>query len=229
MIVVLGLYRGGSSAVAGVLHHLGVCMGHEIKRIPAHAKETAPYVCWEDWGIRHACRRCYHEPTLKPKVGFEARVHYLKMWLSGRRADHFNMRSLPDGRGRPDTMVIPYDGLCGNRYGVKYPMLCAMGEEAEAAWGLDVKWVKVERDPDVAAESLHRWYGSRAQPLTDALHERREAFLSERPHVTVNYNRLCSEPIQSVERLADDLGLNPSNDQLETAAVSVERPGKVVP
>lgn len=43
-IIVVGPGRCGSSAVAGVLHHLGVFMGERL--IPAH--ETNPYGHWED-------------------------------------------------------------------------------------------------------------------------------------------------------------------------------------
>jgi hypothetical protein len=50
-VIVLGCYRSGTSAVAGVLHHLGVMMGKEFDP-PAH---TNPTGFFEDLDFKRIC------------------------------------------------------------------------------------------------------------------------------------------------------------------------------
>ncbi len=79
-VAVLGLYRSGSSAAAGVLHRLGVEMG-------------APF--WQDHyeSLRLAkrLRRWWHEPDLEERFPSAERVRKLRDWvcfLEGGRATH---------------------------------------------------------------------------------------------------------------------------------------------
>jgi hypothetical protein len=70
-IAVLGLYRSGSSAAAGVLHHLGVEMG-------------APYWMdnYESARLARRLRRWWHEPDLQERFPPGERVRKLRDWIS---------------------------------------------------------------------------------------------------------------------------------------------------
>src|ERR1700761_5881850 len=56
---VLGPWCGGTSAVAGVLHHLGVFMGTQFDWNYRELHET-----WEDSSLSQLCRRAFSEPAL---------------------------------------------------------------------------------------------------------------------------------------------------------------------
>lgn len=198
MIVVMGLYRGGSSAVAGVLHHLGVCMGHNLKSVPG-------YCTYEDWSIRNACVRCYSEPVGQALLRHENRVAVLRDWLEQRQC----------------TCPV---------MGVKYPMLCGMIPEMLEAWGTGHQIVRVRREPEAVRLSVRRWWSDAGEQLVDWLGAERDTQIASDPGLTpvdVRYERLCADPTGEVERLARELGLNPSNDQLEDAAAFVHRPEEV--
>jgi hypothetical protein len=77
-IAVLGLYRSGSSAAAGVLHHLGVEMG-------------APYWMdnYESARLARRLRRWWHEPDLHEHFPPAERVREIR-----RIADYVNL--VPD-------------------------------------------------------------------------------------------------------------------------------------
>ncbi len=70
-IAVLGLYRSGSSAAAGVLHHLGVEMG-------------APYWMdnYESARLARRLRRWWDEPDLQERFPPTERVRKLRDWIS---------------------------------------------------------------------------------------------------------------------------------------------------
>jgi hypothetical protein len=70
-VAVLGLYRSGSSAAAGVLHHLGVEMG-------------APYFedHFESVQLAKRLRRWWHEPDLQELFPYAERVRKLRDWIS---------------------------------------------------------------------------------------------------------------------------------------------------
>ena len=92
-IAVLGVYRSGSTAVAGALHHLGVDMG-------------PPYFegFYESAGLSKQLRRWWDEPRLVEKVGRAKRVRVLEQWIKEREA----------GGVRWVGMKHPLLSLCGD-------------------------------------------------------------------------------------------------------------------
>lgn len=70
---VLGLYRSGSTAVAGALHHLGVDMG-------------APYWgdYYEPYSLSEQLRAWWREPFLEQQVDRSIRVRGLRRWMEDR-------------------------------------------------------------------------------------------------------------------------------------------------
>jgi hypothetical protein len=92
-IAVLGVYRSGSTAVAGALHHLGVDMG-------------PPFFegFYESAGLSKQLRKWWDEPRLVEKVGQAKRVRVLEQWIKEREA----------GGARWVGMKHPLLSLCGD-------------------------------------------------------------------------------------------------------------------
>jgi hypothetical protein len=92
-IAVLGLYRSGSSAAAGVLHHLGVEMG-------------APYWMdhYESARLAKRLRSWWHEPHLEERFPPAERVRKLSDWIS----------FLEAGRATHVGAKHPLLSLCGD-------------------------------------------------------------------------------------------------------------------
>ncbi len=98
IIVVLGPWCGGTSAVAGVLQHLGVFMGTQFDWNYRELHDT-----WEDSTLSQLCRRAFSEPGAQLQMdarSFEA-----------------NLRSWADNHRRAAR-------IAGRRPGVKHPLLC---------------------------------------------------------------------------------------------------------
>ena len=92
-IAVLGVYRSGSTAVAGALHHLGVDMG-------------PPFFegFYESAGLSKQLRKWWDEPRLVERVGQAKRVSVLADWIKEREA----------GGARWVGMKHPLLSLCGD-------------------------------------------------------------------------------------------------------------------
>jgi hypothetical protein len=73
-VAVIGLYRSGSSAIAGVLHRLGVDMGGPFK---------APYCEPDD--LSAWLRIWWDEPRLREAVDRSERIAALSRWLHARQ------------------------------------------------------------------------------------------------------------------------------------------------
>lgn len=75
-VAVVGLYRSGSTAVAGALHRLGVDMG-------------APFFdeYYESAELADLLRRWWNEPKMRETVPRPERVVELGRWICGREAD----------------------------------------------------------------------------------------------------------------------------------------------
>lgn len=91
-IAVLGVYRSGSTAVAGALHRLGVDMG-------------PPFFegFYESAGLSKQLRKWWDEPRLREKVSQAKRVPALAQWIQEREA----------GGARWVGMKHPLLSLCG--------------------------------------------------------------------------------------------------------------------
>jgi hypothetical protein len=75
-IAVLGLFRSGSTAVAGVLHHLGVDMG----------KPFFESFFESDW-LAHQLRIWWNEPYLLEQTPKAERIHILREWVRERESN----------------------------------------------------------------------------------------------------------------------------------------------
>ncbi|MGH3560732.1 MAG: hypothetical protein ACRDTN_02710, partial [Mycobacterium sp.] len=198
IIVVLGAFGGGTSAVAGVLHHLGVFMGTEFDWAWREPHET-----WEDARISQLCRRAFTVPggQLQMDAGsFEAK---LREWAD----DH---RRAAGNAGQPP--------------GVKQPLLCVVVDVIRDACG-PVLPVVVDRPFDEVVGSLNRlgWWKDEQERAESTAHliAARDRALEGAATVRVDFKGLRAEPAVVIRRLADELALKVTEAQVEAAVESI--------
>jgi tetratricopeptide (TPR) repeat protein len=198
MIVVFGTIGGGTSAVAGVLHHLGVFMGAEFGASYRELQQN-----WEDAGVGQLCRRAVNAKS--GQLQMEPRLFQDKL------------RAWADGHRRAARAV-------DRRPGVKHPLLCAAIDLLDDAWGPIVP-VVVDRPFAKVLATLKRldWWPDEQDGVESTTHllAARDLSLANRPRVHVDFEELRTTPVPVIRRLADELGLVVTHDQLEAAADSI--------
>ena len=207
-VAVIGLYKGGSSCVAGILHHLGVFMGDNLKRVKL-------YPNYEDWSIRNLCVQQFPEPELEPQNDERLRVKALQEWAREHR------------RKAPDNCEM---------VGAKHPIMPLMIDEIARAWGHGTKFINVQRPLEDTIESLRKrnWRKFVTHKVSEKLDKARNEKIGNHDHMTVDYDALLADPRQWVQAIVDYLGLHPTAEQFEAAVQSVDpemhnvKGGKVV-
>ena len=198
MIVVFGTIGGGTSAVASVLHHLGVFMGTEFGASYRELQQN-----WEDAGIGQLCRRAVNAKSAQLQMEPRLFQDKLSMWADGHR--------------RAARAV-------DQRPGVKHPLLCAAIDLLDEAWGPIVP-VVVDRPFAKVLATLKRldWWPEEQDGVesTTRLLAARDLSLANRSTVHIDFEELRSTPVPVIRRLADELGLVVTDDQLAAAADSI--------
>jgi Sulfotransferase family len=193
-VAVLGLYRSGSTAVAGVMHHLGVDM-------------CPPYFqnYYESAWLSQKLRMWWNEPENKERIPAAKRVRILHRWIRKQEA-----------RG-------------ANWVGMKHPLLSLCGPDLLAAWGPSMRFVWTFRPLENSIRSLIKlkWWddarsGHSQRSLWNATHD----FLSGREHLRIDFAEMMAEPRQQVVRLAEYLGLAPSEAQIAMATNYIQPTSK---
>jgi tetratricopeptide (TPR) repeat protein len=198
IVVVLGPRCGGTSAVAGILHHLGVFMGTEFSLAYRELNQS-----WEESALYQLCVRAFSEPgdQLQMDPGL------LRSKLSSWADDH---RRAATAAGQPS--------------GAKHPCLCLAVDAIREAWGPIVP-VVVNRPVDKVVASLNRlgWLPNEQERAasTARLIAARDHALAGVPTVRVDFEELRAAPADVIRRLAEQLGLEVTETQLQAAVDSV--------
>ena len=200
IIVVLGPWCGGTSAVAKVLHHLGVLMGTRFDVAVRELQDT-----WEDADLSLLCRRAFTTPGAQLQWDPPTVEAKLRSWAD----DHRRAAR-----------------AAGRRPGVKHPVLCAAVDLMNAAWGPIVP-VVVDRPATKIVASLNRlgWWKDEQERVesTEHLIAARDLALDGVATVRVDFEELRSTPAVVIRRLADELSLEVTESQFEDAVNSVVR------
>ena len=224
VIAVLGPYRGGTSAVAGALHHLGILMGHKFLNCNDSGKKASPKGCFEAQALFDICLACYPEPKFDAGCAYADRVKLLKRWASGRWGD-------------------------GAVIGAKHPKLCLMVPEMMEAWP-GCKFVIVRRDVTKSIDSLRKlgWWQPTIQPdaLINRLIDTRDTALAAvdpnylpggsrhsiayaAPHIdmskrifSIAYDDFIENPSSYLSRVAEFAGIEPTPEHYEKAMAQLD-------
>ena len=204
IIVVLGARCSGTSAVAGVLHHLGVYMGSEFSVAAREMNES-----FEDLGLHQLCSRAFSEPGDQLQMDRHSLEAKLRSW-----ADQHRQTARSSGR----------------RPGAKDPCLCLAVDVIRDAWGPIVP-VVVDRPFAQVVASLNRlgWLPDEQERAasTARLISARDDALAGAATVRVDFDELRSAPAVVIRRLIDELGLDVTEAQLSAAAESIVKPADV--
>ena len=204
IIVVLGARCSGTSAVAGVLHHLGVYMGSEFSVAAREMNES-----FEDLGLHQLCSRAFSEPGDQLQMDRHSLEAKLRSW-----ADQHRQTARSSGR----------------RPGAKDPCLCLAVDVIRDAWGPIVP-VVVDRPFAQVVASLNRlgWLPDEQERAasTARLIAARDDALADAATVRVDFEELRSAPAVVIRRLVDELGLEVTEAQLSAAAESIVKPADV--
>jgi hypothetical protein len=198
IIVVLGPWCGGTSAVAKVLHHLGVLMGTRFDVGIRELDDT-----WEDADLSLLCRRAFSEPGGQLLMD----VHTLRSNLRDWAVNHRNAARIAE-----------------RRPGVKHPALCIAVDHIREAWGPLVP-VVVDRPVANVVASLNRlgWWADEKERAESTAHliAARDLALAGVATVRVDFEELRSTPAIVIRHLASELGLEITDAQFEAAVSSV--------
>jgi tetratricopeptide (TPR) repeat protein len=198
MIVVFGTIGGGTSAVASVLHHLGVFMGTEFGASYRELQQN-----WEDAEIGQLCRRAVNAKSGQLQMEPRLFQEKLRIWAD----DHRRAAR-----------------AAGRRPGVKHPLLCAAIDLLDDAWGPIVP-VVVDRPFAKVMATLKRldWWPDEQDGVESTTHllSARDLSLANTEKVHVDFEELRATPGPVIRRIADELGLVVTPDQLEAATDSI--------
>jgi hypothetical protein len=202
-IAVLGLYNSGSTALAGMLHRLGVNMGSPFWM---NSGERDSENFYEPYDLSRQMRRWWIEPALIARVSAADRVGYFRDWMALQ------------------------EWKCSGPVGAKHPLLSLCAAELATAWGADVCLLWSWRSFDESLAGLRRrgWFPEEfiaplQKRLWDALCE-----LDAAQHnlIKLDWNAVKSNPIEAARRLASLAGLEPTGEQLRSAAEFIRQPSE---
>ena len=198
IVVVLGPFGGGTSAVAKVLHHLGVFMGTDFDWTYREPHDT-----WEESYLSRLCRRAFSEPGGRLQMDTNSLRSQLRDWADGHRSAARSAGSPP---------------------GVKHPLLCVAVDLLRDSWGPIVP-VAVDRPVEKVVASLNRlgWWADEQEREESTTHliRSRDNAIRDTASVRVDFEALRDNPEVVIRRLADDLGLQITDAQLKAAVSSV--------
>ncbi len=202
MVAVLGPYSGGTSAVAGALHHLGVSMGSHFET-PDKTNRSGNFEAVE---LARLCRLMFEEPWLTENVAYETRVKLLEIWASSHTKSHSHAHRVVGG---------------------KHPILSLLGPELSDAWQRPAI-ISVERDEVAIVNSLVKrqwgWPLDACLSVTRQLLASREQFLQSTtlPVIRVQYETLVSDPMRVLDQLCRFLNLSPTQEEFNRAVEFVK-------
>ncbi|BBZ40952.1 tetratricopeptide repeat protein [Mycobacterium conspicuum] len=199
IIVVLGPFGGGTSAVANVLDQLGVFMGSTF-----YWAYRAPHETWEDLGLGRLCGAAFTVPGGQLQMDADSAKAKFRSWAD----DHRRAAA-----------------SAGRRPGAKHPLLCAAVDLIRDAWGPVVP-VVVDRPFEKVVGSLNRlgWWTDeqeRSESTAHLIAARDRALRDDTATVRVDFEQLRSAPAVVIRRLADELHLNATDAQIEAAVQSI--------
>jgi hypothetical protein len=204
IIVVLGPRCGGTSAVAGVLHHLGVFMGADFVWAYRGTYET-----WEDSRLSQLCVRAFSGPGDQLQMDASSFQAKLQSWADEHRL------AARGARRRP---------------GAKDPLLCLAIDVIRDA-GIPIVPVVVDRPVEKVVASLNQlgWLTDEREraDTTANLIATRDQALAGAATVRVDFEELRAKPAVVIRRLADELGIEVTEAQLKAAEDSVMKPADV--
>lgn len=200
LIVVLGQYRGGTSAVTGVVKKLGGWGGHGDVRPPNISNPTGFH---ENPNLDSICKKFFIIPEHIPTGETIEKVEKLKSW-----------REREENSSPEDSMFIV----------AKNPLLCLLTEEIDQAWP-DARYIGVRRDLEHSCRSIvdrgWNWSEEQIENSISSMVMQRDRFLASRNCLWVEFESLLEFPELETKKIADFIGLGISEENAALASRTI--------
>ena len=210
-VAVLGLYRSGSTATAGVLHHLGANMG-------------PPYWqgCYEPEDLSRSLRAWWNEPRRKltPTRGERKEAE-----LRGESAVWLNEPRLQESTPATERIatlrqwIEKHEQARAACTGAKQPLLCLSAHDLLEAWGSSIRFIWTHRPLENSIKSLVslRWFPGKEEEMQRALWHAVTEFFQHQSHLRIDFSAMMEDPRREIGRIIDFLGLQPDQRQIAAA------------
>jgi hypothetical protein len=192
IVCVLGPFRSGTTAVAGLLHRLGVSMGDGWPVRRANKGGT-----YEDHELARLCRSWFRERAMTERSRPAKRRAGLRRWLSTRPAI--------TGAKHP-TLCLCVPQILRAWPGVRF--VACDRPAAESITSLQ----KLGWSPDNATSAVTRMIATRDRDLARC----------GRPVCRIAYHDLLRDPAAAVSALIDFAGIHPTEDQRRAAETWID-------
>jgi hypothetical protein len=154
-------------------------------------------------------------PEADPSISDSNLARKIKTWIVGRKIEANRDRTVAGG---------------------KYPHLCRMVESMYQAMGDSLRIIAVDRPIEASIKSLqdrskkHRgqWFSAddaQCEKLQRSLLEHRDRFIESHPEVPVHridFAELTQDPKRVIRELIDFLGIEPTEDEIDSAIAHVD-------
>ena len=210
-VAVLGLFRSGSTAAAGALHHLGVNMG-------------PPYwqTHYEPDDLSRWLRSWWNEPRRNhaPSAGERAAA-----LLRGERAVWLNEPRLKEAAPAAERIAALRSWIEEREHagaactGAKHPLLCLSAHDLVEAWGGATRFIWTHRPLENSVRSLVslRWFPGKEDEMQGTLWRAAAQFFEHQPHLRVEFRAMMADPSREIDRIVEYLGLQPDPAQIAAA------------
>lgn len=204
-VAVVGLHSSGSSAVAGLLWHLGVHLGNDL--VGYYGNQPGQSCGYEARGLMDLCEAAVPFPGTAYKQKRGKIWGKLRGWIDGRRREAAQQNKIAGG---------------------KYPQLCRLGDQLRNIAGERLFVVNCRRPIEQSIESMVR--RTKKPRETIEAHQRwldkgRDDLMAAMPPervATIDYDELLADPARMVGRLCDLLPIEPSTAQVNAAIASID-------
>lgn len=205
-VAVIGLHSSGSSALAGVLYHLGAFLGKHLGGF--YGKDPERDCGFEAAKLARICEQAIPFPQCSIKQPLDIVTAELRSWVRANQTVAAKAGTIAAG---------------------KYPMLCRLGPQLRAAIDGPFKVIHIDRPLEESIRSLQR-RSPRRSPELLAEHQQwlwdgKQEFLASltSEHVlTVTYDDLLSDPASVARSMSEFSGIRPSAEQFAKAVASVD-------
>lgn len=198
LVMVLGTWRSGTSALAGVLHHLGVYFGDNFGQL----RHPTPFPnTFESADLFPIIWASLKEPEMEPLRPVNETRTELSAWLQQHSFD----------AAQAGFKVI----------GMKHPAACVLADLIQDLWP-SVLTVRTERELRDCLKSMKKlgwdWPENRALTGLQAQHDAARKFCDG---PVFEFPQFLEAPEETVDRLAEYLNLRPTPEQRSQAARSL--------
>jgi len=179
IVVILGVWRSGTSCVAGMVSKLGGQFGVSFHP-PANPN---PKGFFEEQSLHRMCVASFGEPLLFQIRDTDSIRRDLVSWVHSMRESY------------PSASLL----------GAKHPALCAIVKYVVDCWGPRIRLIAVDRDLRSVHTSLRRypwWSSVRPDEITSRVLGCRDRQLLQYLHLRVSYDTVIHDPFREAWRIA---------------------------